>query len=61
MKEKMLFYLENNHWANARDFDLIKSFVEDFFNQCQPERLSEKTLYKNDEEMRLEEIHFQHE
>ncbi len=24
----------------------------------QPERLSEKTLYRNDEEIRLEEIHF---
>jgi hypothetical protein len=40
MKEKMLDFLFNNHWCSGRDHDIIESFIDDFFDQYQPERLN---------------------
>ena len=42
MKEEMLKYLEENYWTSGRDDDLIHEFINDFFDQYQPERTSEK-------------------
>lgn len=42
MKKEMLEYLEG-YWTNGRDHDVIIEFINDFFSQYQPERLSEKT------------------
>ena len=37
MKEKMLEYLEN-YWTSGRDNNIVIEFINDFFNQYQPER-----------------------
>ncbi len=38
MKEEILKFLEINYWTSGRDNDLISNFIEEFFNQYQPER-----------------------
>jgi len=39
----------------------LKQIVDKYFFDGQPERLSEEALYNNQEEIRLEEIHFPNE
>lgn len=52
MKKEMLEYLKSKDkdgfdlWSHPQK-DWIKDFLECFFDQYQPERLSEKTYYRN--------------
>jgi hypothetical protein len=61
MEEKLIKYvMEKADQCYSDDFPIqnIEIWIREFFIQYQPERLSEKTLYEEEEEMRLEEIHF---
>ena len=51
MKEKILDYLHNNHWSSGRDHDIIESFIDDFFDQYQPERSK-----REDPHLKLEDV-----
>lgn len=48
MKKEMLEYLEG-YWTNGRDHEILVQFIDDFFSQYQPERLSEKIYYRNED------------
>lgn len=64
MKEELIKYvMAEADKCYADDFPInnIEYWIREFFDSYQPERLSEKTLYNNDDEMRLEKIHFPHE